>query len=77
MNHVLAALDLVIEDSDVDEKSGGGLFRKIKRKEKPITTTPENEVTALKNRVQFLENEVRLLHQLINRFISGNDNSNM
>lgn len=74
----LTDIDLVIADSDVDEEYGGSrLFRKIKSKKKPIMTSPEQEVTVLKNRVQFLENEVRLLHQLINRFISGNDNSSI
>ncbi|VYS59142.1 unnamed protein product [Arabidopsis thaliana] len=69
--------NLVVEDSEIDEdnslwgkpkRKGSNIFRKPKRKEE-TTTTYEAELTYLKNRVQYLENEVRILHDLINNFI--------
>ncbi|CAH8276843.1 unnamed protein product [Arabidopsis lyrata] len=70
-------MNLVVEDSDIDEdcsiwgkpkRKGSSIFRKPKRKEE-TTTTYEAELTSLKNRVQYLENEVRILHNLINNFL--------
>ncbi|CAA0384840.1 unnamed protein product [Arabidopsis thaliana] len=70
-------INLVVEDNEIDEdnslwgkpkRKGSNVFQKPKRKEE-TTTTYEAELTYLKNRVQYLENEVRILHDLINNFI--------
>ncbi|KAL9294497.1 hypothetical protein AtEden1_Chr3g0205931 [Arabidopsis thaliana] len=70
-------MNLVVEDSEIDEDNSlwgkpkrkcSSVFRKPKIKEE-TTTTYEAELTYLKNRVQYLENEVRILHDLINNFI--------
>ncbi|KAG7556309.1 hypothetical protein ISN44_As11g023590 [Arabidopsis suecica] len=70
-------MNLVVEDSEIDEdcsiwgkpkRKGSSIFRKPKREEE-TTTTYEAELTSLKNRVQYLENEVRILHDLINNFL--------
>ncbi|KAG7636080.1 hypothetical protein ISN45_At02g006710 [Arabidopsis thaliana x Arabidopsis arenosa] len=67
----------VVEDSDKDEDCNiwrkyteefSSLFRKPMRKKESTTTTYEAELTSLRNRVQYLENELRILHDLINRF---------
>ncbi|KAL9293699.1 hypothetical protein AtEden1_Chr3g0197611 [Arabidopsis thaliana] len=71
-------MNLVVEDSEIDEdcsicgkpkRKGSSIFRKPKRKEE-TTTTYKAELTSLKNRVQYLENEVRILHDLINNCLS-------
>ncbi|KAL9293270.1 hypothetical protein AtEden1_Chr3g0191201 [Arabidopsis thaliana] len=71
-------MNLVVEDSEIDEdcsiwgkpkRKGSSIFRKPKRKEE-TTTTYEAVLTSLKNRVLYLENEVRILHDLINNFLS-------
>ncbi|EFH57174.1 hypothetical protein ARALYDRAFT_344503 [Arabidopsis lyrata subsp. lyrata] len=59
-------MNLVVDDSDIDEdcciwgkskRKGSSIFREPKRKEE-TTTTCEAELTSLRNRVQYLENEV-------------------
>ncbi|KAG7594076.1 Retrotransposon gag domain [Arabidopsis thaliana x Arabidopsis arenosa] len=70
-------MNLVVEDTEIDEdcsiwgkpkRKGSCLFRKPKREEE-TTTTYKAELTSLRNRVQYLENEVRILHDLINNFL--------
>ncbi|KAG7585891.1 hypothetical protein ISN45_Aa02g012410 [Arabidopsis thaliana x Arabidopsis arenosa] len=69
----------VVEDSDIGEENSNNIWgkpkrkyisiwRKPMRKEETTTKTYESELTSLRNRVQYLENEVRILHDLINRF---------
>ncbi|CAL9242335.1 unnamed protein product [Arabidopsis halleri] len=70
-------MNLVVEDSDIDEdcsiwgkskRKGSSIFREPKRKEE-TTTTCEAKLTSLRNRVQYLENKIRILHDLINNFL--------
>ncbi|KAG7592191.1 hypothetical protein ISN45_Aa01g011150 [Arabidopsis thaliana x Arabidopsis arenosa] len=69
----------VVEDSEIEEENSSSIWRKPKRKYsriwgKPMrkkettTITYEAELNSLRNRVQYLENEVRILYDLINRF---------
>ncbi|EOA17886.1 hypothetical protein CARUB_v10006295mg, partial [Capsella rubella] len=78
---------LIIDESDIEEdyKNTSSLFRKpannqsyTKRRSnqnRTTTTTTEEEIISLKSRVNYLEDELKKLHDLINSFVSSNTNN--
>ncbi|KAL1197921.1 Elongation factor 2 [Cardamine amara subsp. amara] len=70
---LVAAARIIAQELANDQAASNSFTSQVpKPKSCTTTTTEETKLTSLRNRLDYLEDEVRKLHDLLNHFISSN-----